>query len=69
MYPLRVVNHGRIVKHYFFSFDESYTCVSSTCIVQRHDVAEERSWNLARMESSLLIPSDYGFQFLLKDTV
>ena len=68
VYPLRVVDYGRIVKHYFFSFGESDTCVSSTWILQRRDVLGERSWNFARMDSSLIIPSDYGFQSLWKDT-
>ena len=67
MYPLRVVNRGRIVKHYFsFTFGES--CVTSTWILQRHDVAGDCSWNVARTDSSLLFPSDYGFHSLWKDT-
>ena len=68
VYPLRVADHGKIVKHYFFSLGESDSCVSSTWILQRRVVAEEISWNFARMDSSLLIPSDYGFQSLWKDT-
>ena len=63
-YAVRVDSHGKRVNYYMSDFDES--CGSSTWILQRRDVAGERSWLFARMIDTLRIPSDYGFQYLWK---
>ena len=54
------------IKYYFPQFNEF--CSSNVWSLQRQNVAGELLWYFAKMEQTLLIPSDYGFQSLWRDT-
>ena len=64
MYAVRVASQG--IKYYFPMLDGF--CGSNTWILQKRNVAAERSWLFTSMDSTLLIPSDYEFQSLWRDT-
>ena len=55
------------IKYYFPKFNK-FCSSSSAWSLQRHNEAGERSWNMATIDTNFLIPSDYGFQSLWKNT-
>ena len=64
-YILRYSNQD--IKYYFPQFN-NFCSSASAWSLQRHIEAGEQSWNIARIDSTSLIPSDYGFQSLWKNT-
>ena len=55
------------IKYYFHHFNKRCSS-SSSWSLQRHNETGERSWNMARIDNTFLIPSHYGFQSLWRDT-
>ena len=63
-YVLRVASQGI---RYYIPFNDGI-CGSNGFSMQRRNVTGELEWHITRMDDTLLIPSDYGFQSLWRDT-
>ena len=63
-YVLRLASQG--IRYYIPWYDG--ICGSNGWSMQRLNVTGELEWHATRMDDTLLIPSDYGFQSLWRDT-